>query len=185
MLTRDMLVRSLTFLRDVLVAGWLASGGWDLRAEAALPPRSLAAQPPRGDHPRGHRRADRGGQHVQATHQQALAADLRVAKTPPLLLIPEDPLLLRVDSNERVAADVWLAGRRPGAARGAGADPAVVLLLECQHDLRQLVRNTAGRTGVDRGVGVDDRCLPGQRIFRDLEQVEQLPVGVVGARGAR
>ncbi len=63
--------------------------------------RAAAAQPGGGDHRRAQRRADRGGQRVQAPHQQALALDFGVAERRALLFVPVDAFLLRVDVEER------------------------------------------------------------------------------------
>jgi len=49
-----------------------------------------AAPPGGGDHRGGQRRADRRGQHIQATHQQALAPDLRMPERRVLLGVPVD-----------------------------------------------------------------------------------------------
>ena len=87
------------------------------RRRAAGGVRGPAAQPRSGDHRRPQRRADRGGQRVQPPHQQALALDLRVAERRPLLAVAVDPLLHRVDVDERQHI---LAGqqRRPAGQFG-------------------------------------------------------------------
>ena len=63
--------------------------------------RVAAAQPGGGDHRGGQRRADRRGQRVQPADQQALALDLGMAERRALLLMPVDPLLHRVNVDER------------------------------------------------------------------------------------
>ena len=115
------------------------------RAEAAFPPRSLvaaitgAASGVLID----------GGERVQAPDQQRLALDLRVPEPGALLLVPVDPLLHRVDVDERESVRAGQQRRLPGqlrqelparllqlgdvspgigaqvrAERGRGADPA-------------------------------------------------------------
>ena len=60
-----------------------------------------AAQPGRGDHRRRDRRADHRGQRVQAPDQQRFPLDLGVPEFRALLGVPVDPLLHRVDVDER------------------------------------------------------------------------------------
>ena len=68
---------------------------------AARGRRVAAPQPGGGDHWRSQRRADRGGQRVQAPDQQRFPLDLRVPEPRALLLVPEDAFLHRVDIDER------------------------------------------------------------------------------------
>ena len=83
------------------------------RAEAAFPPRSLV----HGDHRRRDRRADHRGQRVQAPDQQRLPLDLGVAELRALLLVPVDPLLHRVDIDEREGFRAGQQRRLPGQLR--------------------------------------------------------------------
>jgi len=70
------------------------------RAEAAV----IAAQPRRGDHRRRKRRADDGGQRVQAPDQQRFPLDLRVPELRALLVVAVDAFLHGVDVDERQRA---------------------------------------------------------------------------------
>ena len=79
-----------------------------------------AAQPGAGQDRGGQRSADRGGEHVQAADQQALAGDLRRPERRALLGIPIDPLLLRVDVHER---EHVRAGQQRSTARRLPAPP--------------------------------------------------------------
>ena len=76
-----------------------------------------AAQPGRGDHRRRQRRADHRGQRVQAPDQQRLPLDLGVAELRALLLVPVDPLLHRVDVDERQGVRAGQQRRLPGQLR--------------------------------------------------------------------
>ena len=76
-----------------------------------------AAQPGGGDHRRGQRRADHGGQRVQAADQQRLPLDLGVPEPRALLLVPVDPLLHRVDVDERQGVRAGQQRRPPGQFR--------------------------------------------------------------------
>ena len=76
-----------------------------------------AAQPGGGDHRRGNRRADHGGQRVQAPDQQRFPLDLRVAELRALLLVPVDAFLHRVDVDERQGARAGQQRRLPGQLR--------------------------------------------------------------------
>ena len=157
----------------------LAPGqSWDI---TFAPPRSLPEGSWRATVSLGQRH-DHGHRHG---HRPARPAGRRAAGP------VRDDLGLAVARRPRAGADAGhgtvravapppghriVTAARMAPARGRG-HPAVLLLLEGQHYLRQLTRDAVLRPGVDRGVGVDDRGLPGHGILRDLEQVEQLPVG--------
>ena len=84
--------------------------------------RPCSPRPRGGDHRRRQRRADHGGQRVQAPHQQRFPLDLRVPEPRALLLMPVDPLLHRVDvMNARVSAPGSSGARRDSSARNSRA----------------------------------------------------------------
>jgi hypothetical protein len=72
-----------------------------------------AAQPGRGDHRRGNRRADHRGQRVQAPDQQRFPLDLGVPEPGALLVVAVDAFLHRVDVNERQGARAGQQRRFP------------------------------------------------------------------------
>jgi hypothetical protein len=72
-----------------------------------------AAQPGGGDHRCRQRGADHCGQRVQAPDQQRLPLDLGVPEPRALLAVPVDPLLHRVDVNERQHARAGQQRRLP------------------------------------------------------------------------
>ena len=76
-----------------------------------------AAQPRGGDHRRGDRRADDGGQRVQAPDQQRFPLDLRVPEPRALLVVAVDAFLHGVDIDERQRARAGQQRRLPGQLR--------------------------------------------------------------------
>jgi hypothetical protein len=84
-----------------------------------------AAQPGGGDHRRGDRGADGRGQRVRAPDQDRLPLDLRVPEPRALLGVPVDPLLHRVDVDER---QHFPAGQQRRLPRQARQEPPARLL---------------------------------------------------------
>jgi len=113
------------------------------RAEAAFP----AAQPGRGDHRRGNRRADHRGQRVQAPDQQRFALDLGVPEPRALLAVPVDPFLHRVDAGERQGVRAGQQRRLPGQFRQE--------LPACLLQLGDVAPGITAQVRAQRGQGAD------------------------------
>ena len=102
-----------------------------------------AAQPGRGDHRRGQRRADRRGQRVQPPDQQAFALDLGVAERGALLGVAVDPFLHRVDIEERQASAPGNNGARRASRPATPGD--LLQLADVPLGVRAQVRSQRGR----------------------------------------
>ena len=129
-----------------------------------------AAQPGGGDHRRGQRRADGGGQRVQPPDQQRLALDLGVPERGALLVVAVDPLLHRVDVDERQRVRAGQQRRRrgqpasnPGPPSPAGATfPQVERAQERpQRGRRADPAEQRGHRAVPQQVHVIDAVRPG------------------------